>query len=102
MRSVITLASMTMTCRIDMRAVLRLILMPATLLAAASSAWGGHAGEGGTAAILPFEFLIGLAGLAVLLLIVLAWLIGVAWRLRRIERRLGSMESNRTELHPRE
>ncbi|HEY3198454.1 MAG TPA: hypothetical protein VGJ57_10600 [Nitrospirales bacterium] len=60
-----------------------------------SLAFAGHAGEmdnPGTPVVLPFEMWLGLMGLALLLLIAIAWLVGNAFRLRRIDRRLRVLE----------
>ena len=60
-----------------------------------SLAFAGHAGEmdnPGTPVVLPFEMWLGLMGLTLLLLIAIAWLVGNAFRLRRIDRRLRVLE----------
>ena len=60
-----------------------------------SLAFAGHAGEmdnPGTPVVLPFEMWLGLMGLALLLLIAIAWLVGNAFRLRKIDRRLRVLE----------
>ena len=60
-----------------------------------SLAFAGHAGEmdnPGSPVVLPFEMWLGLMGVALLLLIAIAWLVGNAVRLRRIDRRLRVLE----------
>ena len=60
-----------------------------------SLAFSGHAGEmdnPGSPVVLPFEMWLGLMGVALLLLIAIAWLVGNAFRLRRIDRRLRVLE----------
>jgi len=60
-----------------------------------SLAFAGHAGEmdnPGSPVVLPFEMWLGVMGLALLLLIAIAWLVGNAFRLRRIDRRLRVLE----------
>jgi len=42
--------------------------------------------------VLPFEMWIGVMGVAVLLVIAIGWLIGNAMRLRKIDRRLKTLE----------
>jgi hypothetical protein len=60
-----------------------------------SLAFAGHAGEmenPGTPVVLPFEMWLGVMGLALLLLIAIAWIAGNAFRLRKIDRRLRILE----------
>jgi len=60
-----------------------------------SLAFAGHAGEmdhPGSPVVLPFEMWLGLMGVALLLLIAIAWLVGNAFRLRKIDRRLRVLE----------
>ena len=60
-----------------------------------SLAFAGHAGEmdnPGSPVVLPFEMWLGVMGLALLLLIAIAWLVGNAFRLRGIDRRLRVLE----------
>jgi hypothetical protein len=60
-----------------------------------SLAFAGHAGEmdnPGSPVVLPFEMWLGVMGLALLLLIAIAWLVGNAFQLRRIDRRLRVLE----------
>jgi hypothetical protein len=60
-----------------------------------SLAFAGHAGEmdhPGSPVVLPFELWLGVMGLALLLLVAIAWLVGNAFRLRRIDRRLRVLE----------
>lgn len=60
-----------------------------------SLALAGHAGEmenPGTPVVLPFEMWLGVMGLALLLLIAIAWIAGNAFRLRKIDRRLRILE----------
>jgi hypothetical protein len=44
--------------------------------------------------ILPFEMWLGVMGVALLLVIAIGWLVGNAVRLRKIDRRLKSLEGN--------
>jgi hypothetical protein len=60
-----------------------------------SLAFAGHAGEKenpGIPVVLPFEMWLGVMGLALLLLIAIAWIAGNAFRLRKIDRRLRILE----------
>jgi hypothetical protein len=60
-----------------------------------SLAVAGHAGEmenPGTPVVLPFEMWLGVMGIALLLLIAIAWVVGNAFRLRKIDRRLRILE----------
>lgn len=60
-----------------------------------SLAVAGHAGEmenPGAPVVLPFEMWLGVMGLALLLLIAIAWVVGNAFRLRKIDRRLRILE----------
>jgi hypothetical protein len=60
-----------------------------------SLAFAGHAGEmdhPGSPVVLPFEMWLGVMGLALLLLFVIAWLVANAFQLRRIDRRLRVLE----------
>ena len=60
-----------------------------------SLAFAGHAGEmenPGTPVVLPFELWLGVMGLALLLLMAIAWIAGNAFRLRKIDRRLRILE----------
>ena len=60
-----------------------------------SLAFAGHAGEmenPGAPVVLPFEMWLGVMGIALLLLIAIAWVVGNAFRLRKIDRRLRILE----------
>ena len=60
-----------------------------------SLAVAGHAGEmenPGTPVVLPFEMWLGVMGIALLLLMAIAWIAGNALRLRKIDRRLRILE----------
>lgn len=60
-----------------------------------SLAFAGHAGEmenPGSPVVLPFEMWLGLMGIALLLVIAIAWLLGNAFWLRKIDRRLRTLE----------
>ena len=60
-----------------------------------SLAVAGHAGEmenPGTPVVLPFEMWLGVMGIALLLLMAIAWIAGNAFRLRKIDRRLRILE----------
>jgi hypothetical protein len=60
-----------------------------------SLAFAGHAGEmenPGTPVVLPFEMWLGLMGIALLLVIAIGWLLGNAFWLRKIDRRLRTLE----------
>ena len=60
-----------------------------------SLAVAGHAGEmenPGTPVVLPFEMWLGVMGIALLLLMAIAWIVGNALRLRKIDRRLRILE----------
>ena len=60
-----------------------------------SLAFAGHAGEmenPGSPVVLPFEMWLGLMGIALLLVIAIAWLLGNAFWLRKIDRRLRILE----------
>jgi hypothetical protein len=46
----------------------------------------------GTPVVLPFEMWLGVMGVALLLLIAIAWIVGNALRLRKIDRRLRILE----------
>jgi hypothetical protein len=66
----------------------------------AAIAWAGHAGEmehPGAPVVLPVEMWLGVMAVAVLVLIAIAWLVGNAVRLRRIDRRLRTLESKQKE-----
>ena len=60
-----------------------------------SLAFAGHAGEmenPGTPVVLPFEMWLGVMGIALLLLIAIAWVAGNSLRVRKIDRRLRILE----------
>ena len=60
-----------------------------------SLAFAGHAGEmenPGTPVVLPFEMWLVVMGIALLLLMAIAWIAGNALRLRKIDRRLRILE----------
>ena len=60
-----------------------------------SLAVAGHAGEmenPGTPIVLPFEMWLGVMGIALLLVMAIAWSVGNALRLRKIDRRLRILE----------
>jgi hypothetical protein len=63
-----------------------------------ATVFAGHAGEmdnPGAPVVLPFEMWLGVMGVAVLMLIAIGWLVSNAVRLRRIDRRLRSLEEKR-------
>jgi hypothetical protein len=63
-----------------------------------ATAFAGHAGEmdnPGAPVVLPFEMWLGVMGVAVLMLIAIGWLVSNAVRLRKIDRRLRSLEEKR-------
>jgi hypothetical protein len=65
-----------------------------------SIAWAGHAGEmehPGAPVVLPVEMWLGVMAVAVLVLIAIAWLVGNAVRLRKIDRRLRILEGKQKE-----
>ena len=65
-----------------------------------SVAVAGHAGEmenPGTPVVLPFEMWLGVMGIALLLLIAIAWVVGNALRLRKIDRRLRILEGKQKQ-----
>jgi len=65
-----------------------------------SLAFAGHAGEmenPGTPVVLPFEMWLGVMGIALLLLIAIAWVVGNALRLRKIDRRLRILEGKQKQ-----
>ena len=60
----------------------------------------GHAGgmdNPGAPVVLPYELWAGLVGMAVLLLITIAWLAGNAWHLHKIDRRLRLLEEKQRQ-----
>ena len=77
------------TCRINR--LLPALPVPFT----ASPAWAGHAGETGGPGLMPHELLIGLIGLAGVVLLALFILAWVLWRVRGIERRMRDLEGGR-------
>ena len=65
-----------------------------------SLAVAGHAGEmenPGTPVVLPFEMWLGVMGIALLLLMAIAWIAGNALRLRKIDRRLRILEEKQRQ-----
>lgn len=63
------------------------------------TAFAGHAGEmdnPGAPVVLPFEMWLGVMGVALLMLIAIGWLVSNAVRLRKIDRRLRSLEEKNT------
>jgi len=65
-----------------------------------SLAFAGHASEmenPGTPVVLPFEMWLGVMGIALLLLIAIAWVVGNALRLRKIDRRLRILEGKQKQ-----
>jgi hypothetical protein len=77
-----------MTCRF------KKALFP-LLFFVASTSYAGHAGEVEGLSIMPHELLIGLLSLAGLLLITIAALAWVVWHLRKVDRRLRILEGRR-------
>jgi hypothetical protein len=70
-------------------------LVRALLPFVGSAAFAGHSEEIGAPnmpVILPYEFFIGIVGLAALMVITILWLAGNAWRLRKIDQRLRLLE----------
>jgi len=65
-----------------------------------SATLAGHAGgmdNPGAPVVLPYELWAGLVGVAVLLLITIAWLAGNAWHLHKIDRRLRLLEEKQRQ-----
>lgn len=65
-----------------------------------SLAFAGHGGDmihPGSPVVLPFEMWLGVMGIALLLLLAIAWLIGNAFILRKIDRRLRMLEGKKKE-----
>ncbi|MEP6601625.1 MAG: hypothetical protein ABJB49_07405 [Nitrospirota bacterium] len=63
-------------------------------------AFAGHAGameNPGTPVVLPFEMWLGVMGIALLLLVAIAWVVGNALRLRKIDRRLRILEGKQQQ-----
>ena len=63
-------------------------------------AFAGHAGEmenPATPVVLPFEMWLGVMGIALLLLVAIAWVVGNALRLRKIDRRLRILEEKQKQ-----
>jgi hypothetical protein len=63
-------------------------------------AFAGHGGDmdnPGSPVVLPFEIWLGVMGIALLLLLAIAWLVGNAFRLRKIDRRLRILEGKKKE-----
>jgi len=63
-------------------------------------AFAGHAGateNPGTPVVLPFELWLGVMGIALLLLVAIAWIVGNALRLRKIDRRLRILEGKQKQ-----
>ena len=75
-----------MTCRFSSLAIL--ISSGAFI----SPAFAGHAGEMDSPGLMPHELLAGLVGLAGMLLLTILALTWVVWRLRGLERRLRELE----------
>lgn len=69
----------------------------ALLLLIASTSYAGHAGEIETLSVMPHELLAGLLILAGLLLITIAALAWVVWHLGKLDRRLRALEERRHE-----
>ena len=63
----------------------------------ASIAFAGHAGEMDGPGLMPHELMTGLVGLAGILLITIVGLTWVVWRLRGLDRRLRNLEGQRKE-----
>ena len=105
MRSATTSDFPTMTCRFESlrtpgRACLILTpfrLMAVPMLFVARLAYAGHAGEMESPALFPHELLVGLVGLAVILLFTVLALTWVVWRLRGLDRRLRDLEGDRKD-----
>jgi hypothetical protein len=65
-----------------------------------SLAFAGHGGameNPGTPVVLPFEMWLGMMGIALLLLVAIAWVVGNALRLRKIDRRLRILEGKQKQ-----
>jgi hypothetical protein len=71
-----------------------------TTLFLATAALAGHAGAAdnpGTPVVLPFELWLGVMAIALLLLIAIAWLVGNALRLQKLDRRLRALEERQKQ-----
>jgi len=86
MKSATTLDCLTMTCRFNS---LPLLLASGAL---PSPAFAGHAGQMDSPGFMSHELLAGLIGLAGMLLLTILALAWVVWRLRGLERRLRGLE----------
>ena len=65
-----------------------------------SLAFAGHGGtmeNPGTPVVLPVEMWLGVMGIALLLLVAIAWVVGNALRLRKIDRRLRILEGKQKQ-----
>ncbi len=91
MKSATTLGCPMMTCRFSS---LTILLSSGALT---SSAFAGHAGEMDSPGLLPHELLAGLVGLAGMLLLSILALTWVVWRLRGLERRLRGLEKTQRD-----
>jgi hypothetical protein len=91
MKSATTLGCPTMTCRFSS---LPILLSSGALT---SPAFAGHAGEMDSPGLMPHELLAGLVGLAGMLLLTILALTWVVWRLRGLERRLRELEGERKD-----
>ncbi len=91
MKSATTSGSLTMTCRFSSPMIL------ISLGALTSPAFAGHAGEMDSPGLMPHELLAGLVGLAGILLLTILALAWVVWRLRGLERRLRGLEKTQQD-----
>ena len=91
MKSATTLGCPTMTCRFNNLTILL------SFGALTSPAFAGHAGEMDNPGLMPHELLAGLVGLAGMLLLTILVLTWVVWRLRGLERRLRELEGERKD-----
>ena len=86
MKSAITSGCPTMRCRF------RPFPTAVALLFMGAPGHAGHAGEMDSPGLMPHELLAGLVGLAGMLLLTILALTWVVWRLRGLERRLRELE----------
>jgi hypothetical protein len=91
MKSATTLDCLTMTCRFNS---LTILIASGAL---PSPAFAGHAGEMDSPGLMPHELLAGLVGLAGMLLLTILALTWVVWRLRGLERRLRGLEKTQRD-----